>query len=72
MSCRIFCTIFNSAVYEGDTSKCLYVWGKKHLEELSSGNQSNAMVMHNKRCHPQAFVLNLRMEGLIEMFQILI
>ena len=64
MSYRIVCTICSSAVYEGETSKCLYVRGKKHLEELASSNQSNAMVIHNKQFHPQSLELNFRMVGL--------
>ena len=61
MSYRIVCTICSSAVYKGETSKCLYVRGKKHLEELASSNQSNAMVIHNKQFHPQSLELNFRM-----------
>ena len=64
MSYKISCTICSSAVYEGETSKCLYVRGKKHLGELSTGNKSNAMVIHNKKFHPQTSGLNFRMEGL--------
>ena len=64
MSYQIVCTICSSAVYEGETSKCLYIRGKKHLEELSSNVQSNAMVIHNKQFHPQYVALNFRMIGL--------
>ena len=64
MAYRIFCTICPSSVYEGETSLCLYERGKKHLSEYSSSLQSNCMVIHNKKFHPESTCLNFRMEGL--------
>ena len=64
MAYRIFCTICSSAAYEGETSKCLYVRGKKHLEEFGSGVETNCMVIHNKKFHQESKDLNFMMEGL--------
>ena len=64
MAYKISCTICPSSVYEGETSLCLYERGKKHLSELSSSVQSNCMVIHNKKFHPDSTTLNFRMEGL--------
>ena len=36
-----------SAIYEGESGKCLYERGKKHLSEFNSYLSSNAMVIHN-------------------------
>ena len=64
MSYKIVCTMCSSAVYEGETSLCLYERGKKHLSELSSGLQSNCMVIHNRKFHSDATEFNFKMQGL--------
>ena len=69
MSYKIVCTMCSSAVYEGETSLCLYERGKKHLSEYSSSVQSNCMVIHNKKFHPESTCLNFRMEGLRQIYR---
>ena len=64
MAYKITCSLCSSAAYEGETSKCLYVRGKKHLEEFGTGVLTNCMVIHNKKFHQDSKVLNFRMEGL--------
>ena len=64
MANRIFCTLCEFAAYEGETSKCLYVQGRKHLEEFGSGLHTNCMFIHNGMFHDGSIVLNFRMEGL--------
>ena len=68
MAYRIFCTLCSgvgiSSVYEGETGKCLYERGKKHLSEFQAGLSSNAMVIHNRNHHSSATTLNFRMEAI--------
>ena len=61
MAYRIFCILCSgvgiSSVYEGETGKCLYERGKKHLSEFQAGLSTNAMVIHNRNHHPSATCL---------------
>ena len=64
ISCTICSSIGVSSVYEGESGKCLYERGKKHLSEFHSGLSSNAMVIHNRKHHDGSPVLNFRMEAI--------
>ena len=48
MKCK---TLSVSAVYEGESSKCAYARGRKHLEELKGAVRTNGMVIHNANHH---------------------
>ena len=65
---KIACTICSdngvSSVYEGESGKCLYERGKKHLSEFRSSVSSNAMVIHNRKHHSGSTDLNFKMEAI--------
>ena len=51
-----------SSVYEGESSKCAFARGKKHLEELGSGLRSNCMVIHNITHHNSPSEMHFQMK----------
>ena len=62
---KIKCTICSDSgidsVYEGESGKCLFERGKKHLSEFQAGLSTNAMVIHNRIHHNCAPSLNFEM-----------
>ena len=52
-----------SSVYEGESGKCLFERGKKHLSQFQSGVPTNAMVIHNRMQYSCATSLNFKMEA---------
>ena len=52
---KIVCLLCSSnglaSVYEGESGKNAFARGRKHLQELRSGNKSNCMVIHNTIHH---------------------
>ena len=51
-----------TSVYEGESSKCGFARGKKHLEELESACKSNCMVIHNTIHHDSPTEMNFQMK----------
>ena len=51
-------------MYEGESGKCLYERGKKHLSEFRSSTSSNAMVIHIRKHHSGSTDLNFKMEAI--------
>ena len=64
ISCKLCSQAGKSAIYEGESGKCLYERGKKHLSEFQAGLSSNSMVIHNRNHHPNVTALNFRMEAI--------
>ena len=74
VSCRtpgmgyvISCTICSDndivAQYQGETGKCLYVRGSRHLYEFYAGLRSNGLVIHNELHHNGSKVPNFMMRA---------
>ena len=64
ISCKLCSQAGKSAIYEGESGKCLYERGKKHLSEFQAGLSSNSMVIHNRNHHPNVSTLNFKMEAI--------
>ena len=74
ISCRtpgmgyiISCTICSGndivAKYQGETGKCLYVRGSRHLYEFYDGLKTNLLVIHNETHHNGSKVPNFMMRA---------
>ena len=64
---QIVCTLCSgsgiSSVYEGESGKCVFERGKKHLSEFHAGLSTNAMVIHNRIHHDSVPSLNFEMKA---------
>ena len=65
MKCK---TLSVSAVYEGESSKCAYARGRKHLEELKGAVRTNGMVIHNANHHHDSLIENHFMMRVVRTF----